>query len=189
MGDQGDGAPGDFCVLDAETFGGTWESFPTGFELLVTGVRHQDSYAAYTAGPASLAQLAGFLDAFQGPIVTFNGGKFDLPLLDHWFERVLGRRLHVTQHYDLLAEIYRAAGYRISLDRVAQYTFGEKKVPWDHRQNERLWAEEPHRMIAYNRRDLDLTHELYVRVRGGRHLFLGDKTVLLPPHPSATAAE
>ena len=56
----------------------------------------------------------------------------------------------------------------------------EQKVPWDHRHNARVWATEPHRLADYNRVDLDLTHELFMRVLRGEPLFLGDTTVVLP---------
>ena len=56
----------------------------------------------------------------------------------------------------------------------------EEKVPWDHRQNARVWASEPHRLADYNRVDLDLTHELFMRVLRAEPLFLGDATVVLP---------
>ena len=172
--------PGDFCVLDVETAGGTWSSFPQGFDLLLAGVRYGTDYYAFTADPASLAQMADFLEGFPGVVVTFNGDFFDLPLLDDHCRRLLGRPLRVLHHYDLLAEIRKKAGFRASLERVASYTFGDRKAPWDHRQNRRVWLEEPHRLIGYNRVDLDLTDELYRRVLGHRHLFLGDATVLLP---------
>ena len=58
--------------------------------------------------------------------------------------------------------------------------YSEEKVPWDHRQNARVWASEPHRLADYNRVDLDLTHELFMRVLRGEPLFLGDATVVLP---------
>ena len=93
----------------------------------------------------------------------------------------LGLGLTVRQHYDLMVEIVQAAGRRISLDRLCYYTFGEEKVQWDHRQNARAWAEAPQRLVDYNRVDLDLTHELFMRVLRGEPLFLGDATVALPP--------
>ncbi|MCH7607441.1 MAG: hypothetical protein IIC94_02570 [Chloroflexi bacterium] len=48
------------------------------------------------------------------------------------------------------------------------------------RQNACVWASEPHRLADYNRVDLDLTHELFMRVLRGEPLFLGDATVVLP---------
>ncbi len=172
---------GDFCVLDVETTGGSMENIPVGFTLLLTGMRQGDTYAMYTSEPESLAQLADYLAAFEGPVVTFNGARFDLPVIEHWLGEVLGVELRVRFHYDLMIEITKAAGRRISLDLLSQYTFGEEKVPWDFRRNAEVWANEPHRLIDYNRIDLDLTHELFMRVLRGEYLFLGDATVLLPP--------
>ena len=179
---------GDFCALDVETAGGVWAEFPRGFDLLLTGVRYGGAYHAYSADPVSLAILADFLERFTGVVVTFNGTGFDLPLLDTYFSQLLGRRLQVAHHYDVMQEIERQTQLRISLSRLSQCTFGEQKMPWDHRQNRRVWVEAPQRLIEYNRVDLDLTHQLYQRVLDGQHLFLGNATVLLtPPGPGASA--
>ena len=172
---------GEFIAIDIETDGGAIDNIPHGFRLLLAGVRCGNSYGMYTRDPASLAQLHELLAGFDGPVVTFNGAHFDLPILDHWMQGTLSEPLVVRQHYDLMAEIVRAAGRRISLDRLCLYTFGEEKVTWDHRGNTRAWAEQPQRLIDYNRVDLDLTHELFMRVLRGEYLFLGDASVLLPP--------
>ncbi|MCH7655775.1 MAG: ribonuclease H-like domain-containing protein [Chloroflexi bacterium] len=172
---------GDFSVIDVETTGGSMDNIPVGFELLLTGARCGRTYAMYTSAPESLGQLADLLASFPGPVVTYNGARFDLPVLDDHFERLLGRRLKLKHHYDLMVEIERAAGRRISLDRLCLYTFGEEKVTLGHhRHYGRIWKEEPHRLADYNRRDLDLTHELFMRVLRGEPLFLGDTTVVLP---------
>jgi uncharacterized protein YprB with RNaseH-like and TPR domain len=170
----------DFCVLDVETSGGSMDNIPVGFNLLLTGVRQGDIYAMYTSEPESLAQLADYLARFQGPVVTFNGARFDLPVLDRWTREVLGRELVVNHHYDLMIEIIKAAGRRISLDLLSQYTLGKEKVPWDFHRNAKVWATEPQQLMDYNRIDLDLTLELFMRVLRREHLFLGDATVLLP---------
>ena len=174
---------GDFLVLDVETAGGSMQNFPEGFRLLLTGTRQGTLYGMYTADPASLAELHGLVVNFDGPVVTFNGERFDIPILDRWMRDVLGLGLPVQRHYDLMVEIVRATRRRISLDRLCSYTFGEEKVSWDHRQNARAWAEAPQRLVDYNRVDLDLTHELFMRVLRGEPLFLGDATVALPPPP------
>ena len=170
-----------FIVLDVETAGGSMSNFPEGFRLLLTGTRQGSLYGMHTAEPASLALLQETLAAFDGPVVTYNGARFDLPILDRWMRDTLGEALIVRRHYDLLAEIVQAAGRRISLDRLCLYTFGEEKVPWDHRRNERAWEETPQRLVDYNRVDLDLTHELFMRALRREPLFLGDATVTLPP--------
>ena len=172
---------GGFIALDVETAGGSMRNFPDGFRLLLTGTRQGSFYGMHTAEPASLAPLRETLAAFEGPVVTYNGAKFDLPVLDRWMRDTLGEELIVRRHYDLLAEVVRATGRRISLDRLCLYTFGEEKVRWDHRWNNRAWEEEPQRLVGYNRVDLNLTHELFMRTLRGEPLFLGDATVTLPP--------
>ena len=102
--------------------------------------------------------------------------------------RVLDRPLRVAYHYDIMQEIERRVHWRISLEKLSQYTFGGQKIPWDHRQNRRVWAEKPHRLIEYNRVDLDLTNDLYRRVLDGQHLFLGNATVLLRPPGAGPSA-
>jgi DNA polymerase elongation subunit (family B) len=169
-----------FCVLDIETSGGDITRIPEGFRLLLAGVREGDAYHAFTDEPESLAQLAAYLANFPGHVVTFNGDRFDLPVLERVLAERLGVPLRVPGNYDLMAEVVRAVGHRISLDRLSNYTFGAQKVPWDHRNNAWVWEHEPHRMIDYNRVDLDLTHELFARVLRGEPLFLGDATTVLP---------
>jgi uncharacterized protein YprB with RNaseH-like and TPR domain len=179
--------PHNFCALDIETAGGQWATFPDGFDLLLTGIRYEDEYFAYTAEPESLAAMADFLNSFEGVVVTFNGIFFDVPLLKLFCTNVLGRELDVAHHYDILAEVKNKAGRRISLDQLSNFTFGAQKMPWDHRDNRRVWAEEPQRLVDYNKVDLDLTTELYQRVLRNEHLFLGTDTITLPL-PTETGA-
>ena len=171
---------GDFIVIDVETSGGSMNNIPAGFQLLLTGLRRGNRHAVYTAEPESLAALADERERFEGPVVTFNGARFDLPMLERWFDEVIGRPLVVRRHYDLMIEIVNKAGRRISLDLLCSYTFGEQKVTLGHpKEYGRIWRSEPWRMIDYNKRDLDLTHELFMRVLRGEPLFLGDATVVL----------
>jgi DNA polymerase elongation subunit (family B) len=172
---------GDFLVIDIETSGGSMQNIPEGFNLLVAGLRRDNFYAMYTSEIESLAALADQIESFAGPLVTFNGTRFDLPILDRWFNDVLGRHLVVQQHYDLMLEIVKVAGHRISLDNLCANTFGKQKLKWDHRHNAHVWATEPQLLIDYNRVDVDLTHELFMRVLRVEPLFLGDSTVILPP--------
>ena len=168
-----------FLVLDIETFGGSFSTFPQGFELLLVGIRTCFGYTMYTSEPASLELMRSDLADFNGQIVTFNGARFDIPLLEKFVEEILGDTLKINFHYDLLAEIHKATGRRISLDNLSNYTIGAQKLPWDHRKNLRAWREAPEEIIAYNKIDLDLTYDLYLRVLNGQHLFLGDTSVVL----------
>jgi uncharacterized protein YprB with RNaseH-like and TPR domain len=170
----------DFLVIDIETSGGSMQNIPEGFNLLVTGLRHGSFYAMYTSERESLAALADQLETFEGPLVTFNGARFDLPILDRCFNEALGRELVVAHHYDLMAEIVKVAGHRISLDNLCLNTLGKEKLKWDHQRNAEVWASEPQLLIDYNKVDLDLTYEIFMRVLQGEPLFLGDSTVTLP---------
>ncbi|MBL75566.1 MAG: hypothetical protein CL763_01350 [Chloroflexi bacterium] len=168
-----------FLALDIETFGGSFATFPQGFEVLLVGIKSCFGYTMYTSEPSSLELMRSDLTDFSGTIVTFNGAKFDIPLLEKCVEETLGTTLKISCHYDLLAEIHKATGRRISLDKLSSFTTGAQKLPWDHRQNLRVWQEAPEEMIAYNKVDLDLTYDLYIRVLNGQHLFLGDTSVIL----------
>ncbi len=172
----------DFLVLDIETAGGSWNEFPVGFNLLFAGLRHDGDYSVYTDEPASLAELAATLREFPGVVVTYNGNRFDLAVIDHTLKTNLGLGLTVQRHYDMLEAIQAKSGRRVRLDDVSYNTLGAQKAPWgDHRDNARVWEQEPERFIEYNRIDLDLTHDLFRRVLRGEPLFLGFATVTLDP--------
>ena len=167
------------CILDVETANGSWSSFPEGFDLLLIGLRVDSDYMLFTAESSSLEELQLFLKGFRGNVVTYSGTSFDLPLLNTYLHRVLGLTLEISQHFDILEEIKNIVGFRISLDRVSQYTFGGQKIPWNHRSNMKTWLDAPEKQIDYNRVDLDLTFELYQRVLARQHLFLGNTSILL----------
>ena len=172
----------DFLVLDVETAGGSWREFPVGFNLLFAGVRRGSDYSVYTCEPASLAELSALLRGFPGVVVTYNGNRFDLAVIDHTLKTHLGQSLALGQHYDVLEAIHGKAGQRVKLDDVSYNTLGAQKAPWgDHRDNARVWEQEPERFIEYNRIDLDLTHALFERILRGEPLFLGFATVTLDP--------
>ena len=172
--------PNNYCALDIETVGGQWVNFPDGFELLMTGIRYLNEYTVYTAEPDSLKSMASFLNSFDGVTVTYNGNFFDIPILNLYCKNVLDQELSLARHYDLLEEIKKKAGRRISLDDVASFSFGAHKVPWDHKNNRNVWANEPQLLIDYNKVVLDLTAELYERVLKVEQIFLSNATIVLP---------
>lgn len=169
-----------YCILDIETTAGSFGDFPDSFELLFAGVKQGAEYSVYGADAPSLAGLADLLEGFRGTLVTFNGAAFDLPILRAYFRSVLQRKVRTRAHYDILQQVYRAAGRRISLAHLAQYNLGRTKLPWDHFQNKLVWSTTPELLVRYNRVDLDLTEGLYRLIREGRPLSLGDATVTLP---------
>ena len=72
--------------------------------------------------------------------MTYNGARFDLPMLDRWMRDALGVPLVVGRHYDLMAEIVRAAG---SAHRprpaVSVHVRGRRRCTGTIAQNARAW--------------------------------------------------
>lgn len=96
-------------------------------------------------------------------IVSFNGKKFDIPVL----EALYGQKLHFREHVDILALIHEALGkyqkgYRLT--QVAQATLGRKKIesgshaPAMARRGE--WA----RLFQYCLHDTALTKDLWLHI-------------------------
>ncbi len=173
-----DGA--DWCVLDIETAGGVFGRKLQGFQLLVTGILWQGKCTFYTSEAGSLRALDGMLSAFPGTLVTFNGARFDLPILDEHAATALGRPLQYPRHYDLLQQIYRVTGTRISLQALALANLGHTKDDWDHSRNAQVWRDAPELLMDHNRADLELTAALYELVARQKPLKIGRQTVLLP---------
>jgi uncharacterized protein YprB with RNaseH-like and TPR domain len=112
-------------------------------------------------------------------MVTFNGKRFDVPVLDQHLLATLGRKTSIARHYDILWEITRAVGYRISLGELARLNLGRTKRAWNHALNERVWRENPHRLVRYNREDLDLTAAIYELILQNRPISVGHRSILL----------
>ena len=178
----------EFLVLDIETSGGDWTKFPFGFNLLFTGIRSQSLYSFYNSDSSTLSSLADILSSYKGTIVTFNGVKFDFPVLDYTLKSRLERNLNVYKHYDIFAEIKKQSGSPISLDRLSRYTFGSSKLEWDHKHNLSTWINKPELLIDYNKNDLDLTYEIFMRILKRMPLFLDNSSVILEP-PDNSARE
>lgn len=171
----------EWCVLDIETTEGVFGRKPQGFRLLLTGILLQGTCSFYTGEADSLQALDALLSSFPGTLVTFNGARFDLPVLDEHAVAALGRPLRYPRHYDLLREIVRVTGRRVSLQELARTNLGYTKDDWDHSGNARIWAEAPQRLREHNRADLELTAALYEMVMRRQPLKVYRNAVMLPP--------
>lgn len=109
--------------------------------------------------------LEGLVDALteSDRIVSFNGLKFDIPVL----EALYGSKLHFRDHVDIMALIHealrrRTKGYR--LNQVAEATLGCRKIesgahaPAMARRGE--WA----RLFQYCLHDTYLTKDLWLHI-------------------------
>lgn len=171
----------DFCILDIETVVGKWRYFPRSFNLLMVGLKTSDGYDCFRSEKEEIERLIAFLEGYRGVVVTYNGTRFDLPVLEWYADGFLGRTLPVFEHYDIMARMTKKVKRLIGLDTVAQLTLGKGKVPWNVERNAVIWEENPEELIAYNRTDLDITAELYGRILNGEPLRTEAGTVFLAP--------
>ena len=169
-----------YCFLDLETTAGNMNRIPQDFDLLFVGISVRGEYSFYKATADRLRVLADFVDSFDGVLVTFNGRRFDLPILNRHLLRLLGRAVSPHRHYDILAEVYRLVGHRISLGRLAYDNLGRTKQSWDHSRNAKVWRAEPGLLLAYNREDLALTADIFGLVLRQETLLVGRRRIRLP---------
>ena len=168
-----------YCILDIETAGPIIQP-PDTYELLFTGVKVEQCRAIFRSNRSELELLAAFMDDFRGIVVTFNGSRFDLPILRHALQVATGRTLRVSHHYDVLLNIMRQLGRRISLDALARENLGIGKSWWDHGRNQEVWRSNPEMLIAHNKEDLNLTARLFELVLQRQPLKVDGKSILLP---------
>ncbi len=171
-----------YCVLDIETAGAITQP-PDTYELLFTGVKFKQRRAIFRSNYRELELLADFLSGFAGVVVTFNGSRFDLPILRHAIQGATGRTLRISNHYDILLEIVRQFGRRVSLHALARENLSIGKSEWDHRRNKEIWQSSPEQLIAHNQEDLELTARLMEIVLQRQPLQVDGKSVLLPLDP------
>ena len=171
-----------YCVLDIETAGPIAQP-PDTYELLFTGVKFGQHRAIFRSHRSELELLAAVMDDYKGMVVTFNGSRFDLPILGHTLQLATGRSLRVLKHYDILSNVEQHACRRISLDALARENLRVGKLEWDHRRNKEIWQSSPQLLIAHNQEDLNLTARLFEIVLQGQPLKVDGKSVLLPLDP------
>jgi DEAD/DEAH box helicase domain-containing protein len=111
-------------------------------------------------------------------VVGFNIERFDLPVLSAYTDWDLGR----VRTLDLLAEIHRVLGFRVSLAHLAEINLGEEKSG-DGLQSLRWWREGRVDLIErYCRKDVDITRRLYeVGRRRGFLLYRRDEQIVRVP--------
>ncbi len=149
-----------YCILDIETAGPITQP-PDTYELLLVGVKHERQHTIFRCNRRELGLFASFVDDFKGMAVTFNGSRFDLPIVGHALRLATGRPLRVSKRYDILSKVERHAGRRISLDALARENLRIGKSEWDHRRNKEIWQSSPELLIAHNQEDLNLTARLF----------------------------
>ena len=109
--------------------------------------------------------------AFADRVVGFNIDRFDLVVLSGYTDRDLGR----IRTLDLLAEIHKTVGFRVSLNHLSEANLGESKSG-DGLQSLRWWKEGRIDLIeSYCRKDVEVTRRLWELGRAQGFLLHRDK--------------
>lgn len=112
-------------------------------------------------------------------VVGFNNKRFDNKVLSGYSSRSIGD----LPSLDILEEIYKRLGYRLSLDRLAEHTLGKKKSA-DGLQALRWFKQGRMDLLTeYCRKDVAITRDLFLHGLAKEHLLFQNKagkTVRLP---------
>jgi DEAD/DEAH box helicase domain-containing protein len=109
--------------------------------------------------------------AFADRVVGFNIDRFDLEVLSGYTDRDLGR----IRTLDLLTEIHRSVGFRVSLSHLSETNLGEAKAG-DGLQSLKWWKEGRLDLIEhYCRKDVEVTKRLWEMGRSQGYLLHRDK--------------
>lgn len=151
-----------------------WDNYAA-LKISVVGVYSyvEDRYYCYEEGEMDkLAAL--FADARR--IVGFSINRYDVPVLNHYFQRLKqGPRLWEMERVDLLEEIELATGARISLDRLAGANLGETKTHHGSEAGALYREGKIDELKEYCLNDVKLTKELYDLYRKQNFLMVPSK--------------
>ena len=101
--------------------------------------------------------LRSFLDQYP-LIVSFNGINFDYEVLRPYG---LKPELLLPKSFDILAQLKKVLGHRVSLESVAQATLNKGKIA-DGLEAVRYWKEgKLDAVISYCKHDVELTRQIY----------------------------
>jgi DEAD/DEAH box helicase domain-containing protein len=167
-------AAGHVLVFDLETqrsadeVGGWGFASKMGLALAVVYDVARDAYRTYyeTDVDRLLLDLA-----FADRVVGFNIDRFDLAVLSGYTDRDLAR----IRTLDLLAEIHKSVGFRVSLNHLSEVNLGESKAG-DGLQSLKWWKEGRIDLIEhYCRKDVEVTKRLWEMGRAQGFLLHRDK--------------
>ena len=112
-------------------------------------------------------------------VIGFNSKRFDYQVMGGYTDFDFSK----LPTLDILDEIHKQLGYRLSLDHLAQVTFGVKKSA-DGLQALRWWKQGRIReIIDYYKMDVEITRDLFLYGRKNGYLLFNNKaknTVRVP---------
>ncbi len=165
---------GRYMVLDVETrraaaeVGGWHRADRMGVSVAVLYDAADDSYTPYEQD-----RVPEMLDRLRAAdlVVGFNISRFDYAVLSPFAPY----DLHTLPTLDMLAKVKARLSYRISLDNLAQATFGTPKSA-DGLQALQWWKEQRLDLIAaYCRKDVEITRALFLHGREKGYLLFTNK--------------
>ena len=161
----------EYLVLDIETkflsteVEGGWNNIPA-FGLAVAVTMHHDGmWNVWLENDATA--LIETLEATP-LIVTFNGIRFDYEVLRPYG---LEPELFYPKSFDILAEMQKVLGHRVSLDSVARATLGRRKSGEGLKAVKWFRNGEIAKVIEYCKQDVELTKDLYEFAKKNGHLW------------------
>jgi DEAD/DEAH box helicase domain-containing protein len=167
-------ASGRVLVFDLETqrsaeeVGGWSNASCMGLALAVVYDVERESYRTYYETDTDRL-LLDLVMADQ--VIGFNIDRFDLKVLSGYTEWDLSR----IRTLDLLGEVYRRLGFRLSLNHLAEVNLGESKAG-DGLQSLQWWKEGRLDLVEqYCRKDVEVTHRLYDLGRRQEFLLYRDR--------------
>ena len=151
-----------------------WDNYAA-LKISVVGVYSdiEDRYYCYEENEMDkLAEL--FNDARR--VVGFSMNRYDIPVLNNYFQRLKGApKLWEMERVDLLEEIEMATGSRISLDRLAGANLGLSKTHPSSEAGALYRAGKIDELKEYCVNDVKLTKELYDLYRKQNFLMVPSK--------------
>ncbi len=161
-------------VFDLETrrsfqeVGGRGNIHLLGLSVAVTYNEDEDSFHFYTE--ENVAELVEELKK-GNPVVGFNLYRFDYPVLQAY----TSFPLMSLPTLDILEEVYRRAGFKVSLDHLAWATLGTAKSG-DGLMAVHLWRRgRIEELMEYCRRDVEITWQIYDFGRRNRYIICYDR--------------
>lgn len=151
-----------------------WDNYAA-LKISVVGVYSYIEDRYYCFEEKEMDKLADlFSDARR--IVGFSMNRYDIPVLNNYFQRLKGApRLWGMERVDLLEEIEMATGSRISLDRLAAANLGQHKTHHGSEAGALYRDGKIEELKEYCLTDVKLTRELYDLYRKQNFLMVPNK--------------
>ena len=136
---------------------GGWSNIPA-FGMSVAVTCWDDSIAFQKWLESDAGELVKELDRGDR-IIGFNSIGFDYEVLSAYVPKI--HDLLDGKSFDILADIYRRLGFRVSLDNICSATLGKGKIGSGRDAVEWFRQGQIDKVVEYCQKDVELTREIY----------------------------